>query len=157
MAGVRVTIGGLSGSKYPSRVTDTPTGMAVNTHVMSKIANLISGSELIPILEEAIQVALEEVKATWPIDTGASISTARTLIVETNDKTARVGMTIGGTPLIEHPKNPKHIDYAPYIEFNGSPGGTAAGTIARAFAVSQEEMRDIIHVGVESLLARAIA
>lgn len=149
MATVRV----LRGAR--SRVPGTTVGVQVSTFGIDELEQ-ISGSELVPILLEAMEPVRQVVAAEWPIDTGASIETLRIETDEIGIRHARVSLKIGGTPLIMDPRNTKHIDYAPYIEFNGSPRGTPPGTIAYAFSSQARLMRSLIHAGARELIRRKL-
>lgn len=145
MANVRVS----RGSRV--RTVGAPVGVQVSTFGLDRLEG-VTGADLEPILTEAMQPARDVVAADWPIDTGASIDTLRIETDEIGARHARVSLRIGGAPLIADARNTKHIDYAPYIEFNGSPGGTPPGTIAYAMSSQARLMRDLIHAGVRALL-----
>lgn len=126
--------------------------MQVSSFGLEKLSG-ISGSDMEPIAHAAMQPALTQVEATWPIDTGASVETARIETDEIGRTHVRVSLRIGGAPLIADPRNIKHVDYAPYIEFNGSPKGTPPGTLLYAMTVNDRLMRSMLHAGVQALLA----
>ena len=149
MATVRVTRGSRS------RIPGTTVGVQVSTFGLDRLET-ISGSEMEPICREAIEPARELVAGEWPIDTGASIDTLRIETDEIGATHCRVSLRIGGPQLIADPRNVKHIDYAPYIEFNGSPGGTPPGTIAYAMSSQARLMRSLIHAGVRELIRRKL-
>jgi hypothetical protein len=152
MAGVRVVVGGAGGGKFPSRVKGEQVGMQLNVHGLTRLRLGITGEMLARIAEEAMMLAYDTAKEDWPIDTGASNDTIKIEVLEAEGKRARVALVIGGEELINDPRNKKHIDYAPYIEFNGSPGGHPPGTLAGAMALNEPEMRRIIHDGVRDMI-----
>jgi hypothetical protein len=152
MANVRVTVGGV-GQKIMSREPGTRVGLQVNTFGIDRIRDGLTGEALVPILTEAIQPAFLQLLAEWPVITGASRDSADVETTEIGAKYARVALQIGGQKLIEDPRNIKHIDYAPYVEFNGT-SKTPAGTLTHAMVANQDEMRDYIHDRVSELLRR---
>ena len=156
MASVRVTVGGIGGSKFPSHDKGDPTGLSLNTFGLQKLESSITGERMVPILMRAIELPKEQVEENWPNDTYASIETLRVEVDEVGPHMARIILTIGGPQLIEDPRNKKHIDYTPFVEFNGSPAGRGMGTFSRAFAVTQQDMADIIHAGVEEMIAESL-
>lgn len=149
MAQVRV----LRGERV--RTVGEPVGVQVSTFGLKALEG-ISGADLKPIIMGAAELPANMIRETWPRWTGASGDTIRIETDEVGAKHARVSIRVGGQPLIEDPRNEKHIDYAPFIEFNGSPGGTPPGTILYAMHVTNAAMRAQIHAGVRALLqARA--
>jgi len=126
--------------------------MQVNVHGLVKLDEGITGAMLMDILLEALEPAEREVNANWPILTGASISTVRKSEDEIGDKHARASIKIGGVPLGVHRDNPSRKDYAPYIEFNGSPAGRGQGTLTNAFLGNEKEMKRIIKDRVAELI-----
>lgn len=152
MAGdVRTVIQGI-GQKFPSREPGDPTGMSINIFLMQKLQEGITGQELQEIATEALSIAEGIAQDEWPVDTGASNDSIRIEEIETGAKHARAALVVGGEPLKEDPRNEKGIDYAPFIEFNGSPGGTPPGTMVHAMALAQPEMVDLIKQRVSELI-----
>lgn len=129
-----------------------PVGMQVSSFGLSRLEG-ISGADMEAVAHTAIQPALHQAKADWPIWTGASGDTIRVETDEVGPHHVRVSLRVGGLPLIADPRNEKHIDYAPFIEFNGSPGGTPPGTLLYAMTSQDRLMRSILHEGVTALLA----
>lgn len=149
MADVRV----LRGAR--SRTVGVPVGVQMSTFGLDRLEG-ISGSDLEPICLEAMEPVREQAASEWPIDTGASIDTLRIETDEVGAKHVRVSLRIGGPQLVSDPRNVKHIDYAPYIEFNGSPGGTPPGTLAYAMSSQARLARSLIHAGVRELIRRKL-
>ena len=128
-------------------------GFQVNVHGLVKLDAGITGEMLLDILIDALKPAEQEVNTNWPILTGASISTVRITEDEIGEKHARASIKIGGPPLEVHRDNPSRKDYAPYIEFNGSPAGRGQGTLTNAFLGNEREMKRIIKERVAELIA----
>lgn len=145
MADIRVTHG-----LRPTSIGE-PVGVQVNTFGLQRLEG-ITGEDLAPILLRALEPVKEGVQRDWPRDTGASGDTIRTEVDEIGPVRARASLRVGGDELRRDPRNRKGIDYAPFIEFNGSPGGTPPGTILYNFSVNRAEMRRAIHEGVRQLL-----
>lgn len=154
MANIRVTVGGIGQQRMSKRPGDI-TGLAVNTFGMDRIADGLTGEALLPILLEALQPAFLQLLATWPVVTGASRDSAEVVPVEVGLKFARAALQIGGQALITDGRNKSHRDYAPYVEFNGTPR-TSPGTLLNAMIDNQPEMRDYIHNRTE-LMIRELA
>lgn len=152
MAGTRTTISGVGGRKFPSKTPGDITGLSLNTFGLDKLQAGINGELLAEILMVAIGPAEEQAKEEWPKETHASVETIKSVVTEVGPKMARVALVVGGPELINDPRNKKHIDYAPYIEFNGSPGGTPPGTLTHAMAANEVEMKRIIRVSVAQLI-----
>lgn len=146
MADVRVTRGNRI------QTIGAPVGVQVNTFGLQRLAAGVDGDHLEEILTDAMSIPEAVVQETWPVDTGASLDTLRIETDEVGPSHARVSLRIGGAPLIADPRNTKHIDYAPYIEFNGSPGGTPPGTILYAMTSTDRQVRDRIHNRVRELI-----
>lgn len=151
MADIRVTTG------RRSREQGTTVGFQTNVFGLAKLQVGVTGEAIAPILLEALQPALIDAKAVWPILTGASISTMKTVVVEIGPKDARANLQVGGPELIAHPDNPSKKDYAPFIEFNGSPSGRGKGALSNAFFGNDREMRRILHEGVSALVRGILA
>lgn len=149
MADIRI----LRGAR--SRTPGTTVGVQVSTFGLDSLEN-ISGAELEAIALEALEPAREQVAGEWPILTGASLDSLRTETDEIGPTHVRVSLRIGGPPLMADARNEKHIDYAPFIEFNGSPGGTPPGTIAYAMSSQARLMKSLIHSGVRDLIERKL-
>lgn len=150
----RSTVSGMYG-KYPSRAAGTLTAIQMNTFILDKVRSHITGEELAPILLDAMEPALEQALAEWPVDTGASKSTINTDIMEEGPKSARVALHAGGEDLINHPDNPSKKDYAPYIEFNGTLTAHP-GTLTRAMVTNEEEIKERLKKGLAEWLKGAI-
>lgn len=150
MADVRVTRGSRS------RIPGVPVGVQFSTFGLDQL-EAISGADLEPIVLEAIQPARDQAASEWPIDTGASIDTLRIETDEVGARHVRVSLRIGGAPLIADARNVKHIDYAPFIEFNGSPGGTPPGILSYAVSSQARLIRSLIHAGVQEMIRRKLA
>lgn len=146
MADVRVTRGNRI------QTIGAPVGVQTNTFGLQRLMAGVSGDHLEEILTDALQIPEQVVQETWPVDTGASVETVRIETDEVGPTHARVSLRIGGAPLIADPRNKKHIDYAPYIEFNGSPGGTPPGTLLYAMTSTSTEVKDYIHNRVRELI-----
>lgn len=150
MAGVRTTISGI-GSKFPSRTPGDPTGMSLNTFGMDKLHEGINGEHINEILLDAITPAYDQLKEEWPVITGASSDTIRVESGEIGPKMARVHLMIGGTALIEDPRNVSGKDYVPYVEFNGTTK-TPPGTLAHAMFANMDEMKEMIRNSVRQYI-----
>lgn len=150
MADIRTTISGIGG-KYPSRVAGTPTGIQLNTFGLQKIRERIRGSQLAPILVNAMQPTKEQAVADWPRITGASGDSIRVEVEEEGSYYARVSLKAGGEQLINDPRNKSHKDYAPFIEFNGT-STTPPGTMTHAMITNEAQMKERIKEGVALLL-----
>ncbi len=147
MAGtVRVTTG------RRSRQVGDQVGLQVNTFGLDKLQAGITGEAIAPILLEALQPALQDALAEWPVLTGASIDSMETIISEIGPKHARAVLQVGGEKLISDSRNVSHKDYAPYIEFNGSPTGRGQGAISNAIFGNDRQIRADIHAGVKALI-----
>lgn len=146
------------------RTTGLPVGVHLNLFGFAKLEAGVTAPALSAILMDAGQVALVDAISNWPVDTGASQSTIKLLPVSSTDslrshhaggdpsRSARVVLQVGGPELIAHKDNPKHIDYALYIEFNGSPAGRGQFTILNAILGNEVEMKAQIKAGVGSLI-----
>lgn len=145
MADVRVTTGSRS------RVVGEPVGVSLNTFGLTRLEG-ITGEDLLPIVVSALEPSREQAFNDWPKETHASSESIRIEPDEVGEKHVRVALKVGGQQLIEDPRNVKHIDYAPYLEFNGSPSGYPPGILSYAFFSHQREMRDRIHEGVALLI-----
>jgi hypothetical protein len=148
MPPIRVTRG------VRSRTPGTTVGFQVNTFGLDALAVGLTGSDFEPIAHEALTPAFEQAVEEWPVLTGASRDTIRVETDEVTETRVRVSLRVGGPPLIEDPRNTKHIDYAPFIEFNGSPGGTPPGIILYAMTSNDRNMRQTLHQGVAALIER---
>lgn len=150
MADARVTFG------RRSRVPGTDVGINVNTFGAERLLGMLTGPQLEAILHEAIVPAFEQLKQDWPILTGASSDTIRIETVEIGARHARVALLVGGEALIADARNEKHIDYAPFVEFNGT-SKTPPGTMAYAMHSNQAQIRQTIHAMIGQVLHRAVA
>lgn len=154
MADIRVTVTGVGG-KYPSHEKGDIFGLQVNTFGMTKLQEGITGEAILDILMEAIQPAYEQAKADWPIITQASSDSIEVVTIETGPKLARIALQIGGEKLINDPRNVKHIDYAPYVEYNGT-SKTPPGTLTHAMVMNEAQMKRMIHDGVKRLIEESL-
>lgn len=150
MADVRVTRG------VRSRTPGVPVGVQVNTFGLDRLLEGVTGNDLEPLLHNALIPAYDQAHNEWPVDTGASRDTLRIETDEVGARHARVSLRIGGLPLIEDPRNVKHIDYAPFIEFNGSPGGSPPGILLYAMTSQARLIRSLIHANVRELVERRL-
>lgn len=150
MSNVRTTVSGV-GSKFPSRVKGSKAALSINTFGMQKLHEGINGEAIAAILLEAAQPAFDQAFAEWPRDTNASVETLELVVYEVGEKNARVALQIGGPALIEDPRNKKHIDYAPFVEFNGTPK-TPPGTMTHAIHANEEEIKRRIREGLRVLI-----
>lgn len=150
MADIRVTTGGKS---ELSRIPGTQVGVQMNTFGMQKLLAGLTGEDLVEVLVEGIQPAYDELKENWPVLTGASNDSIEVAVLEVNPRSARVVLQVGGPQLIADPRNKSGKDYAPFIEYNGSPSGSVGpGIMTYSFAVRDREMRKLIHAGVSALI-----
>jgi len=149
MADIRVSRG-----REFSATKGTPVGMQVNVFGLAKLQAEVTGQALVPIMVEALEPALAEAKLSWPILTGASIDSMVIEVIEVLPTGARVNMQAGCHRLITDPRNKSKTDYAPFIEFNGSPSGRGQGAMTNAFYSQERQMRRTIHDGVSLLIAR---
>lgn len=125
--------------------------MQVSTFGLQKLLG-VTGADMEPVAHLALAPAFEQAHADWPVMTGASVDSLRIETDEVGAKHVRVSLRIGGAQLIADARNTKHVDYAPYIEFNGSPKGTPPGTILYAMSANDRLMRSILHEGVSEIL-----
>ena len=84
--------------------------------------------------------------------TGASIESMETVISEIGPKHARAVLQVGGDKLINDSRNTSRKDYAPFIEFNGSPTGKGQGAISNAIFGNDRQIRGDIRAGVTALI-----
>lgn len=149
MPNIRTIIGGVGG-KYISRVPGTMTAIQVSSFRAEKLKT-ISGDELAPIIFNAMILARDQAIMDWPKDTHASVETIELEIKEVGPKFARVALQAGGPKLISDPRNKKKIDYAPFIEFNGTPT-THPGTMTVSVLSNEENMKQAIRAGLIALI-----
>ncbi len=150
MAGqVRVTTG-----RY-SREVGTSPGITVNVFGLKALEG-ITGQELAVILMEAAQPALATAQEDWPKQTWASHDSLRLEEVEVAEVRARVHLTAGGQQLISDPRNKKHIDYAPFIEFNGTQTAQP-GVILHSVLSNEREMKEAIKTAIAELIRSKLA
>lgn len=152
MASVRVTTGGLSGGRGISRESGDIVGMSLNVSGLKAAREKLTGKILLPIVMKAMKIALAQAKENWPIDTGASNASIRIQPAEWGETMAKVGLLVGGQRLIKDPRNKSKKDYAPFIEFNGSPAGRGQFTITDAMLMNRDEMVESIRADVAGLL-----
>lgn len=155
MADIRVTQSGVGG-KFPSRVKGTRAAFQLNTFGMTKLHEGITGEVLAEIAFEAIQPAYEQALVDWPKITHASVESIEVTTTEIGDKVGRVALQIGGEKLINDPRNKKHIDYAPYVEYNGT-AKTPPGTLTHCMVMHEQEMKRFIHASVKHLIQELLA
>jgi len=146
MAYTRVTTG------RRSRTPGDQVGMQVNVFGLTKLLEGVTGEAIAPILYNALQPALQEAQSEWPILTGASLDSMEVAISEIGPKHARAVLQVGGAKLIADSRNTSRKDYAPYIEFNGSPTGKGQGAISRAIFSNDSQIRADIKNGVAALI-----
>lgn len=160
MSGVRVTTGGI-GQRTMSRTPGTPTGLQINAFALQRLVTGLTGEALAPILLESAQPAYLQALAEWPVYEGpdhiggASRDSIKLEIVEISEGAARVALSVGGPQLIADPRNRSGKDYAPFVEFNGTPK-TPAGTITHAVIANQPEQVAYVHERA-ALLIESIA
>lgn len=150
MADARVTFG------RRSRAPGTDVGINVNTFGAERLLSVLTGAQLEPILHEAMVPAYEQLKQDWPILTGASSDTIRIETQEVGVRHVRVALKIGGELLVSDARNVKHIDYAPFVEFNGT-SKTPPGTMAYAMHANQAQIRQTIHEMIGQVIQSALA
>jgi hypothetical protein len=155
MADVRFSTLGYAGRDY-SRTPGTKVGVRLNLYGMSKLQAGVTGQALSVILLEAAQPCLDQALGEWPVDTGASRDSIELAVVGVEERKARVALQAGGEKLIDDPRNKKHIDYAPFIEFNGSPAGRGQATLLNAVLDNHQIVRDAIHDRVGALIRELI-
>lgn len=140
MADVRVTTGSRS------RIPGTQVGLEVNVFGMTKLQAGINGEFMAEVGVEALQPAYQDAYLEWAVLTGASRDSIEIAVSEVGERLARVVLQAGGEKLMTDPRNHDHTDYAPFLEFNGSPSGSQSpGAIARAIFSNDRLMREIIH------------
>jgi hypothetical protein len=141
------------GTKFISRDPGSLVGVAVNTSAIGKMRGRVTGRNILPILMKAVKkYALPQAKEEWPIETGASHDSIRVIAVEVSENRASAGLTVGGQQLIDDSRNERHIDYAPFIEFNGSPAGRGEGTITNAMFGNQDAILEDVREGTGMLV-----
>jgi hypothetical protein len=150
MADVRVNIG------KRSRVPGTTVGVEVSTFGLSKLQEGVTGDAISQIMLKAGEPAYEEAHGNWPVLTGASRDSMKLAVSDVGPTHARVVLEVGGQPLIDDPRNTSHKDYAPFIEFNGSPTGRGQGAIRDAIYGRDSDIRSAIHEGVRDLIGELL-
>jgi len=161
MAGIRVTTGGMGGGKFPSRVKGTAFGLQVNTFGLKRLREGITGAAMAEIAIKALEPAKEEAFEEWPKPpsepeeeyqrTGASSESIRIEVIEVGSTTARVALTVGGEQLINDPRNESHKDYAPIVEYLGTPY-VRPGIITHALFANMDRITQELHTGVAQLI-----
>jgi hypothetical protein len=146
MADIRTTFG------RRSREQGTVVGVKVNTFGLDRLQASFTGDRLAPILVEALQPSFNEAYAEWPVLTGASRDSIDIVVAEVLERAARVALQAGGPTLIANPLNTSHKDYAPFIEFLGTPTA-APGILVRAIYSNQDAIKQRIRDGVKALIA----
>lgn len=142
--GVRTTIG------RRSREADSTVGVQINTFGLDKLAEGINGQDLLDILLEAAEPSRVEAYNNWAYLTGASRDSIELVPVEAGERLARIVLQVGGDKLRNDPRNHSHKDYAPYLEFNGSPSGkTPAGVLRNSIYDNDREIRERIQEGLK--------
>lgn len=150
---IRTTVGGIGG-KFPSRTPGSRTAIQVNAFGMKALEG-ITGAEIAEVLMAAMQPAKEHALIEWPILTGASRDTIGLEVTEVGEKFARVALVAGGKQLIEDPRNKSKKDYAPFIEFNGTPT-TTPGTLTSAVIITEQDRKRIIREGLAAIIKRRL-
>lgn len=151
---VRVVGPSGTGANRPSRVVGTKTAVRVSAFGMTALQG-ITGEELAPLLLHAMQPAFEQAHAEWPRDTHASVDSMALEVMETGPKLARVALSAGGDILIQDPRNVKGIDYAPFIEFNGT-ATVAPGTMTSAVILNDSIIKERLRQGLRELIRSKI-
>jgi len=136
----------------PNMEVGSMISVSVDTTVLQSIEN-ISGDDLLPIILDAIEPSMEIAKSQWPVLTGASIESFEVTGEVTGERKAHGQLQVGGAKLISDSRNDKHIDYAPFIEFNGSPTGLGKDAVFNSFVGRADEMKRMIRDGVQRLIA----
>lgn len=152
MANTRTTFG------RRSRQPGDQVGVQMNVFGLNALQAGITGDKLAEVLLYAGQPAYEEAHADWAVDTGASRDSIELVVAEVLPRAARVVLQAGGSKLIDDPRNKAKKDYAPFLEFNGSPSGSMGpGTIQRAVYSNDRVIKERIKEGVAKLIAEALA
>jgi hypothetical protein len=123
---------------------------------MDKLIAGVTGANLAPILLEAGKPSYEQAYSEWPVLTGASRDSIELIVTEINPRSARVVLQAGGEKLINDPRNKSGKDYAPFIEFNGTPRAPA-GILRNSIYDRDADIRSAIHQGVRELIQELIA
>jgi hypothetical protein len=146
MADIRVVFG--------DRPKTGVVNVQVNVFGMIKLQAGVTGEALSVIAVKALQPAKQEAYDNWAVLTGASRDSIDVVVAEVGAKHARVALQAGGQKLISDPRNKQHIDYAPFLEFNGSPSGSQpAGVLVRAIYGNDYLIRRVgLHGGVAELI-----
>jgi hypothetical protein len=148
-ANVRVTIS-KTGGKFSSREPGTKVAIQVNSFGLQSLQG-ISGQDMVPLLLNAMEPAAEQAEQEWPKDTHASVDSMDLEVMETGPKVARVALTVGGDQLIQDPRNVKGIDYAPFIEFNGT-ATAPPGVITSAIIMNESKIKERLRQGLKELI-----
>lgn len=135
-----------------SRTPGTTVGVQVSTFGLDKLIEGVNGEAVAKILMDAAQPSKEYAYNNWAYLTGASRDSIDLFVSDVEAKHARVVLQVGGEKLINDPRNTQHIDYAPFLEFNGSPGGTPAGVLRNSIYDRDTEIRRMIRDGVAKLI-----
>jgi hypothetical protein len=149
MAGVRVTTG------RRSRQPGSQIGLQTNVFSLKRLVDAVSGDVLAALLVMALQPALEDAKAEWPVLTGASLDSMEIVTTEVGSTFARVALAVGGQKLISDSRNKSGRDYAPFIELNGSPTGRGKGAILHAVIGNDPYIRRTVHEAVSEIIRAA--
>lgn len=150
---IRVTISGVGG-KFPSRAKGTKAAIQVNAFGLKALQG-ITGADLAPILLHAMQPAFDQAQSEWPVLTGASKDSMLLEVTEAAGKRARVALAAGGEKLIQDPRNDSKKDYAPFIEFNGTPT-VAPGTMTSAVIQNDGIIKERLREGLRQLIRSRI-
>jgi hypothetical protein len=118
---------------------------------MSKLQESVNGQALADIALDAYQPAMDDAVAEWPVLTGASRDSIILEVVEVAPRYGRVALQVGGEILKNDPRNKSGRDYAPFIEFNGTPNAVP-GILFRAVNMNIEQIRRVIHAKVAELV-----
>ncbi len=137
MAAIRTTFG------RRSRTSGTQVGVQVNTFVLDKLASSLNGEALANMLMAAGEPSRQQAYDSWAVLTGASRDSIELAVAEVGPHVARVVLQAGGEKLINDSRNASQRDYAPYLEFNGSPSGSQpAGVLRNAIYDREREIKD---------------
>jgi hypothetical protein len=150
VASVRVTLG------RRSREPGTEVGVQVNVFGLKTLQGALTGEAMAEILHEAGQIALDDAYAEWPVQTQASRDTLELVTISVANTSARVALQAGGDRLTSDPRNVKHIDYAPFIEFLGT-ATAAPNIIQRAIYSNDGAIRNRIHALVAERIRSSLS
>lgn len=140
-----------------SREPGTQAGIQVSTFGFDALLQGVNGQALAEITADALKPSLEYALAEWPVLTGASRDSIRVEITEVGPRFGRAALLVGGEQLKSDPRNiTPGKDYAPFIEYNGTPT-TPPGTLSRAIFSHQRDIRDRTREGIRTLIAEILS